>query len=133
MVFYLESSNFFGTLKRKCCLGWVCPSTSLTKKNNRLMLLRLIFTLSIFLPTLAVYAHELSSHEHEECEEHFVHFHENNEECFLDNFLSTKIYNSSLNYFKALVFLFSTEIFEINVSNLKKIHFNLFQRGPPAT
>ena len=51
------------------------------------MLLRLIFTLSIFLPTLAIYAHELSHHEHQECDETVVHFHQEEDHCFLDDFV----------------------------------------------
>ncbi len=95
------------------------------------MLLRLIFTLCIFLPTLAIYIHEISHHEHEECEETVIHFHEKKEDCVLDFFISNKVYISSESHLKTLVFLFSTEIFEINVLNLKKIHFNFFRRGPP--
>ena len=96
------------------------------------MLLRLIFTLSIFLPTLAIYIHELSHHEHEECEETVVHFHEKNEDCVLDYFISNKVYISSASNLKTFVFLFSTEIFEIDVLDLKKIDFNFFGRAPPA-
>ena len=95
------------------------------------MLLRLIFTLIIFLPTLAIYIHELSHHEHEECEETVVHFHEKNEDCVLDYFISNKVYISSASNLKNLVFLSSTEIFEINVLVLKKIDFSFFSRGPP--
>ena len=97
------------------------------------MLLRLIFTLSIFMPTLAIYIHELSHHEHEECEETAVHFHEKNEDCVLDYFISNKVYISSASNLKTLVFLFSTEIFEINVFNHEKIDFNFFSRAPPQT
>ena len=96
------------------------------------MLLRLIFTLSIFLPTLSVYVHEISQHEHENCVETVMHFHEKNEDCALDNFISTKAYNSSANNFKTLVFLFKIEIFEINVLNHKKVLLNFFRRGPPS-
>jgi hypothetical protein len=53
------------------------------------MLLRFFLTLSIFLPTLAVYAHELSHHAHEECEETTVHFHQKEESCFLDDFVGS--------------------------------------------
>ena len=96
------------------------------------MLLRLIFTLSIFLPTLAFYIHELTHHEHEECVETVVHFHEKNEDCVLDYFISNKVYISSASHLKTLVFLFNIEIFKIDVLELNKIHFNPFQRGPPA-
>ena len=97
------------------------------------MLLRLIFTLSIFLPTLAIYIHELSHHEHEECEETVVHFHEKNEDCVLDYFISNKVYISSASNLKTLVFLFSTEIFEINVLTLKKLTLISLVEDPPQT
>ena len=96
------------------------------------MFLRLIFTLSIFLPTLAVYAHELSHHEHQLCEDTTVHFHDYDEDCCLDNFISNKIYSSSTNNYKSLVFLFNSEIFEIEVLNQKKFLLNFFKRGPPS-
>lgn len=96
------------------------------------MLLRLIFTLSIFLPTLAVYVHELSHHEHQQCEETTIHFHDYDEDCCLDNFISNKIYSSSTNNYKSLVFLFNLEIFEIEVLNQKKNLLNFFKRGPPS-
>ena len=56
------------------------------------MILRFILTLSIFLPTLAVYAHELSNHEHQECEEITVHFHQKEEPCFIDDFVASKTF-----------------------------------------
>lgn len=96
------------------------------------MLLRFIFTLSIFLPTLAVYAHELSNHEHQKCENTDLHFHEYEDDCFLDDFIANKIYNSSENSYESLVFLFNLEIFEIEVLNQKKILLGFFKRGPPS-
>ena len=84
------------------------------------MFLRLIFTLSIFLPTLAVYVHELSHHEHQQCEDTTVHFHDYDEDCCLDNFILNKTYSSSANNYKSLVFLFNSEIFEIEFLNQKK-------------
>ena len=114
MAFYLESSNFFGTLKRKCYLVWVCQSTNFTKTNKQLILLhRIIFSVSIFLPTLAVYAHELSHHEHQKCNDTTVHFHEYKENCCLDNFIVIKNYSFSVKNYKSLVFIFNLEIFEI--------------------
>ena len=75
----------------------MCPSLDCTKRNNRLMLLRLILTLTIFLPTLAVYAHELSHHQHQDCENTVVHLHEYENDCYLDDFISNKIYTYSTN------------------------------------
>lgn len=132
MGFYLENSNFFGTLKRKCCLAWGYQFTSYTRINNLLMILRFVLTLSIFLPTLAVYAHELSHHEHQECEKSSVHFHEHKENCCLDNFLVIKIYSLSLKNYKSLVLLFNLEIFEIESLNQKEFLINFFKRGPPS-
>ena len=96
------------------------------------MLLRLIFTLSIFLPTLAVYVHELSHHEHQQCEETTIHFHDYDEDCCLDNFILNKTYSSSANNYESLVFLFNSEIFEIEFLNQKKNLLNFFKRGPPS-
>jgi hypothetical protein len=96
------------------------------------VLLRFIFTLSIFLPTLAVYAHELSHHEHQECENTAVHFHEYEDDCCLDDFLATKIYSSPADSYQSLVFLFNSEIFEIEVLNQKRILLDFFKRGPPS-
>jgi hypothetical protein len=96
------------------------------------MLLRLIFTFSIFLPTLAVYVHELSHHEHQQCEETTIHFHDYDEDCCLDNFISNKIYSSSTNNYKSLVFLFNSEIFEVEVLNQNRILLGFFKRGPPS-
>ena len=96
------------------------------------MLLRLIFTFSIFLPTLAVYVHELSHHEHQQCEETTIHFHDYDEDCCLDNFISNKIYSSSTNNYKSLVFLFNAEIFEVEVLNQNRLLLGFFKRGPPS-
>ena len=96
------------------------------------MFLRLIFTLSIFLPTLAVYVHELSHHEHQQCEDTTVHFHDYDEDCCLDNFILNKTYSSSANNYESLVFLFNSEIFEIEFLNQKKNLLNFFTRGPPS-
>ena len=96
------------------------------------MFLRLIFTLSIFLPTLAVYVHELSHHEHQQCEVTTVHFHDYDEDCCLDNFILNKTYSSSANNYESLVFLFNSEIFEIEFLNQKKNLLNFFKRGPPS-
>ena len=132
MVFYLESSNFFGTLKRKCCLVWVCPSINSTKTNNYFMLLRLIFTLSIFLPTLAVYAHELSHHEHKECEGTVVHFHQKEDHCYLDDF----VFNNTFIVQNQEVKLLSPSSLVTYSSykalyNNSDLHFR-FLRGPPT-
>jgi hypothetical protein len=56
------------------------------------MILRFVLTLSIFLPTLAVYEHELSHHEHQECEETTVHFHQKEEPCLLDDFVASNTF-----------------------------------------
>ena len=96
------------------------------------MLLRLIFTLSIFLPTLAIYIHELSHHEHEECEETVVHFHEKNEDCVLDYFISNKVYISSTQEVK---FLSPSSLVTYSsykaLYNNSDLHFR-FLRGPPT-
>jgi hypothetical protein len=96
------------------------------------MLLRLILTLTIFLPTLAVYAHELSHHQHQDCENTVVHLHEYENDCYLDDFISNKIYTYSTNIYESLVFLFDSEIFVIEVLNLKRIQLDFFKRGPPS-
>jgi len=96
------------------------------------MLLRLIFILCIFQPTFVVYAHEYSKHEHEYCQESTVHFHEYEEDCCLDNFILNIIYSSSTNNYKSLVFLFNSEIFEIEVFKHEKNPLNFLTRGPPS-
>ena len=96
------------------------------------MLMRLIFILSIFLPTLAVYIHEFSNHEHQDCQESTVHFHDYEEVCCLDNFISNKIYDLQISNYKSLVFLFNSEIFKIEILNQKRFLFNFFKRGPPS-
>lgn len=95
------------------------------------MILRLTLSLSIFLPSLAVYAHELTHHEHHKCEKSSVHFHEYKENCCLDNFIVIKTYSFSVKNYKSLVFLFNSEIFEIEVLNKNKYLLNSFNRGPP--
>ena len=96
------------------------------------MLLRFILSLSIFLPTLAVYAHELSHHEHQDCENTAVHFHEYENDCCLDDFISSKVYSSSVSSYELLVFLFNSEIFEIEVLKRKNILLDFYKRGPPS-
>gem|GEM_PF-1177272 len=95
-------------------------------------LLRLIFTLSIFLPTLAVYAHELSHHEYEECEETVVHFHQKEEHCFLDDFVFSNNFHVQSHEFKWLspspLIAYSSYNVLYNDSDL---HFR-FLRGPPT-
>ena len=95
------------------------------------MILRFILTLTIFLPTLAVYAHELSHHDHQDCENTAVHFHEYENDCYLDDFIANKFYSYSSNIYESLVFLFNSEIFEIEVLNQKRILLDFFKRGPP--
>ena len=95
------------------------------------MLIRFIFTLSIFLPILVVYAHELSHHEHQECENTTLHFHDYEDDCCLDDFIATKIYSLSVNKYEYLVLIFNYETFEIEVLNPKKILLDFFKRGPP--
>jgi|TARA_A100001011_G_C14250773_1_gene817735 hypothetical protein len=56
------------------------------------MILRFVLTISIFLPTLAAYAHELSHDEHQQCEETTVHFHQKEETCFLDDFIASNTF-----------------------------------------
>ena len=70
---------------------------------------------------MAVYAHELSHHEHQDCENTVVHFHEYENDCYLDDFISNKIHTYSTNIYESLVFLFDSEIFVIEVLNLKRI------------
>ena len=95
------------------------------------MLLRLIFTLSIFLPTLAVYAHELSHHGHEKCQETVVHFHQKEAHCFLDDF----VFSNSFHVQNHEVKLFSPSPLIAYSSynplyNNFDLHFR-FLRGPP--
>ena len=96
------------------------------------MLLRFVLTFTIFLPTLAVYAHELSHHEHQNCENTAVHFHEYENDCYLDDFIANKIYSSSVSSYESLVFLFNSEIIEIGVLKQKRILLDFFKRGPPS-
>ncbi|MGB0373504.1 MAG: hypothetical protein ACPGCZ_01115 [Flavobacteriaceae bacterium] len=96
------------------------------------MLLRLIFTLSIFLPTLAVYAHELSHHEHEECEGTVVHFHQKEDHCYLDDF----VFNNTFIVQNQEVKLLSPSSLVTYSSykalyNNSDLHFR-FLRGPPT-
>jgi hypothetical protein len=96
------------------------------------MLLRLIFTLSIFLPTLAVYAHELSHHEHEECEETVVHFHQKEDHCFLDDFVFSNTFHVQ-NYEVKL--LSPSSIIAFSSYNALYNNTDLlfrFLRGPPT-
>ena len=96
------------------------------------MIIRHIFILCIFLPSLAVYVHEFSNHEHEYCQESTIHLHEYEEVCCLDNFVSNKIYSLYINSNKSLVFLFNSEISGIEVLNQKSFLLNFFKRGPPS-
>jgi hypothetical protein len=96
------------------------------------MLLRLIFTLSIFLPTLAVYVHELSFHEHEQCEETAVHFHQIEDPCFLDDFVFSSTFLVQNHESKWLNYSPLTEYISYNaLYNNSHLHFR-FLRGPPA-
>ena len=97
-----------------------------------MLLYRIIFSVSIFLPTLAVYAHELSHHEHLKCNDTTVHFHEYKENCCLDNFIVIENYSFSVKNYKSLVFIFNLEIFEIEFLNKKGFLLNFFKRGPPS-
>ena len=97
-----------------------------------MLLYRIIFSVSIFLPTLAIYAHELSHHDHQKCEKTTTHFHEYKENCCLDNFIVIKIYSLSVKNYKSLVLLFNLEIFEIESLNQKEFLINFFKRGPPS-
>ncbi|MDG1823547.1 MAG: hypothetical protein P8H45_01455 [Flavobacteriaceae bacterium] len=96
------------------------------------MLFRLIFTLSIFLPTLVVYAHELSHHEHEECEETAVHFHHKEDSCFLDDFVFSN--NFLVQNHEVKLLSHSTLIAYSSYNpffNNSDLHFR-FLRGPPT-
>ncbi len=97
-----------------------------------MLLQRIIFSVSIFLPTLAVYAHELSHQEHQKCEKTTVHFHEHIENCCLDNFTLIKTYSFSAKYYKSLILLFNLELFVIKFLNQKEFLINFFKRGPPS-
>jgi len=96
------------------------------------MLLRFIFTLSIFLPTLAVYAHELSHHEHEECEETVVHFHQKEDHCFLDDFVFSNTFHVQNHKVKLLSPspLIAYSSYNALYNNFD-LHFR-FLRGPPT-
>ena len=76
--------------------------------------------------------HELSHHDHQQCEDTTVHFHDYDEDCCLDNFILNKTYSSFANNYESLVFLFNSEIFEIEFLNQKKNLLNFFKRGPPS-
>jgi hypothetical protein len=96
------------------------------------MLLRLIFTLSIFLPTLAVYAHELTNHEHEKCEKTVVHFHQKEDHCFLDDFVFGNPFHFQKQEVKWLSPSPLTEYSSYNtLYNNSDLYFR-FLRGPPA-
>jgi hypothetical protein len=96
------------------------------------MLLRLIFTLSIFLPTLAIYAHELFHHEHEECEETVVHFHQKEDHCFLDDFVFSNTFQVQNQEVKLLSPspLIAYSLYNALYNNFD-LHFR-FLRGPPT-
>ena len=96
------------------------------------MFLRFFFTLSIFLPTLAVYAHEFSHHEHEECEETAVHFHQKEESCFLDDFVCNNPLFIPSNETKYFGHIDLSEISSYDtLYNNSDLRFR-FLRGPPS-
>ena len=96
------------------------------------MLLRLIFTLSIFLPTLAVYAHELSHHEHEECEKSAVHFHQKEEPCCLDDFVCNNTLFIPSSEAKLFGHVDLSEFISYDTLHNNSHLFFRFLRGPPT-
>ena len=95
------------------------------------MILRFILTFSIFLPTFAVYAHELSHHKHQQCEETTVHFHQKEVPCFLDDFVASNTFLITNNEEQSLIAtpLIKTESYETPYKNTS-LFFRLL-RGPP--
>ncbi len=80
---------------------------------------------------MAVYAHELSDHEHQECEEITVHFHQKEESCFLDDFVASNTFLITIAEEQPLI---ATPPFK--AINYETFHNNtslLFRllRGPP--
>ena len=95
------------------------------------MILRFILTLSIFLPTLVVYAHELSHHDHQECEDTTVHFHQKEEPCFLDDFVASNTFLVTNDEEKSLIATTPIKAMTYETPyNNTSLFFRLL-RGPP--
>jgi len=128
---YLVNSSFFGTLKKKCCRVWESISIKPQKKSS-LIFIRFFLALTIFLPSLFVYAHELANHDHIECEETKIHFHQTEEPCSGDDFvLQNNFFVAKISFVTAI---FSNEEKEYHLnSHLKRNDLNgHYLRGPPS-
>lgn len=96
-----------------------------------MIIIRFVLTLSILLPTLAVYAHELSRHDHKGCEDKTVHFHKKEEPCFLDDFILKQTFNYSENNYRILTLKFKREPFKSKFIYQKENLLYFLRRGPP--
>lgn len=97
-----------------------------------MVLLRIFFTLTIFLPSLLVYAHELSHHEHEVCEETNTHFHHVEEPCPVDDFVLKTSYIAHFPSTKlALPFHYNQVLYPSFFVEKHDIN-QIFYRGPPT-
>ena len=88
--------------------------------------------LLIFYPTFSQYSHSFHHHEHEDCYDSTLHFHEKSEVCCLLEFLVSDDYDKIIIQSKALIDLFNY----INTTTkefFKKKFINFFLlRAPPS-
>lgn len=98
-----------------------------------MVLLRFLLALSLFMPSLAVYAHELSHHDHEVCEETSIHFHEKEEQCFADDFVLKPTYFVQALLTNKVFFGHVKEVIGISIYPPKYDLSHIFYRGPPTT
>ena len=87
----------------------------------------------IFYPTFSQYSHRFHNHEHEDCFDSTLHFHEKSEVCCLLEFLVGDDYDTVIIHSKPLIDLFNY-IKTTNKKYFKKQHINFFLlRAPPLT
>ena len=98
-----------------------------------MVLLRILLALSLFMPSLAVYAHELSHHDHKVCEETSIHFHEKEEQCFADDFVLKPTYFVQSLLTNKVFFGHIKEVIGISIYPPKYDLYHIFYRGPPTT
>lgn len=98
-----------------------------------MVLLRFLLALSLFMPSLAVYAHELSHHDHKVCEETSIHFHEKEEQCFADDYVLKPTYFVQALLTNKVFFGHVKEVIGISIYPPKYDLSHIFYRGPPTT
>lgn len=98
----------------------------------KMVLLRFLFTLSIFLPSLIVYAHEFSHHEHQVCEETSTHFHDIEDHCPVDDFILKTSFLAYFPYKQLNVIPQQNQIFNAHFFHNKHDVNQIYYRGPPT-